>query len=174
MKQLKTLPHLTDKELKVITANQKTVRAFKDWQIILSVQTNSGIKAITLAKVLSVPKSKIYYVIQNYNKYGKDWRTYDNWGGRREARCLLSLEEEKKILKQVEKDALSSKILIYKQVKNIVENKIGKKVSDDYIWDMFKRHNWKKKVPRQSHPKSDKKAQEEYKKNSKKIWLPNH
>ena len=38
------------------------------------------------------------------------------------------------------------------------------KVSDDYIWDMFKRHKWSKKVPRQSHPQADKAAQEEFKK----------
>jgi hypothetical protein len=31
--------------------------------------------------------------------------------------------------------------------------------------DLFKRHNWKKKVPRSSHPKSDEDARQEYKKN---------
>jgi hypothetical protein len=37
---------------------------------------------------------------------------------------------------------------------------------------MFKRHNWKKKVPRQSHPKADKAVQEEYKKNFMRNWQP--
>jgi hypothetical protein len=41
---------------------------------------------------------------------------------------------------------------------------LTKSVSDDSVWDLFKRHNRTKKVPRQSHPQSDKEAQEEYKK----------
>ena len=174
MRQLKTAPHLTDKEIKEKLKSQKNTRAFLDWQIILAVQTNPGISADKLAKILNVSKNKIYHTIQNYNKRGENWRTYDNWGGRREARCNLSLEEEKKILEKVEKDALSGKILIYKHVKDIVEEAVGREVSDDYIWDMFKRHNWKKKVPRQSHPKADKEKQKEFKKNSKKVWQPNH
>ncbi|KAA6336576.1 hypothetical protein EZS27_015278 [termite gut metagenome] len=34
-----------------------------------------------------------------------------------------------------------------------------------YVWDLFKRHNRKKKVPRGSHPKSNEGARQEYKKN---------
>lgn len=173
MKLLKTHPHYTDSELKVIMKSQKKPRAFQDWQIIYSVQTNYGKKAEEFSSILGVGKHKIYNVIQQYNKEGKGWRTYDNWGGRRESRCNLSLEEEASLLKEVEVDALRGNILIYKHIKNIVEQKTGKKVSDDYIWDMFKRHGWKKKVPRQSHPKGDKEKQNEYKKNSKKTWLPN-
>jgi len=173
MKLLKTQPHFTDSELREIMKSQTKPRAFLDWQIIYSVQVNYGKKAEEFANILGVSKHKIYNVIQLYNKYGKEWRTYDNWGGRREARCNLSLEEEAALLKEVEKEALSGKILIYKHVKDIVEKKTGKEVSDDYIWDMFKRHGWKKKVPRQSHPKGNKEKQEEYKKNSKKIWQPN-
>ena len=171
--RLKTTPYFADKELKEIVNSQKSVRAFKDWQIIYSVQTNYGKKADEFAQILAVKKSKIYRVIQSYNKHGKSWRTYDNWGGRREARCILTLEEEVSLLKELEAEALKGQIMIYKHIKEKVEAKAGRKVSDDYIWDLFKRHNWKKKVPRQSHPSGNKKEQEEYKKNSKKIWLPN-
>ena len=174
MKLLKTYPYFTDTELREIMKSQKTTRAFQDWQIIHSVQTNYKKKAEDFAEILGVSKHKIYDVIQKYNKFGKDWRTYDNWGGRREARCIFSLGEEKALLKKVEEQALSGNILIYKHIKKYVEKKAGKKVSDDYIWDLFKRHGWKKKVPRQSHPKSNKEKQDDYKKNSRKIWLPSH
>ena len=172
MKILKTVAYLTDAELEEKMKSQKQPRAFLDWQIIYSVQTNPGKKAEEFAAFLGVSKHKIYSVIQNYNKYGKTWRNYENWGGRREERCIFSLREESELLKEFEKEAISGNILIYKHIKEHVEAKAGKEVSDDYIWDLFKRHGWKKKVPRQSHPKGDKKEQEEYKKNSKRIWLP--
>ncbi|MDR1984962.1 MAG: winged helix-turn-helix domain-containing protein [Prevotellaceae bacterium] len=76
----------------------------------------------------------------------------------------MTLDEEVQILKSVEQQSLSGNILIYKDIKVIVEGKLGKSLSDDYIWDMFKRHGWRKKMPRQSYPKADKAAQEEYKK----------
>ncbi len=174
MKLLKTAPHLTDQELKEVLNEQKSIRAFRDWQIIYSVQTNYGKKADDISVILGVSKSMIYRIVQGYNKNGKNWRVYDNWGGRRQERCLLTLEEEVELLKEIETEALAGNILICKHVKKAVESKAGKEVSDDYIWDLFKRHGWKKKVPRQSHPKGDKEKQDDYKKNSKRIWLPNH
>jgi hypothetical protein len=54
--------------------------------------------------------------------------------------------------------------LIYKYIKTKAEKYSGRTVSDDYIWDLFKRHNWKKKSPHSSHPKADREKQDEYKK----------
>jgi transposase len=85
-------------------------------------------------------------------------------GGRREARCIITLCEEKDFLKSIEQEALSGQIITYQQIKSVLEKQIQRSVSDDYIWDMLRRHHWKKKVPRQSHHKADKSAQEEYKK----------
>ena len=85
----------------------------------------------------------------------------------------MSLEEERELLSAIENDALNGSILTYKQIKSKVEKKVGKQVSDDYIWDLFSRHNWKKKVPRPPHPKSDKQAQDEYKKTLGKSWQSN-
>jgi transposase len=85
----------------------------------------------------------------------------------------MSLEEESEFLKSLEQKALKGEILTYRHIKNKLELKLNRLVSDDYIWDLFKRHNWSKKVPRQSHPKADKEAQEEYKKNSPNYWQPN-
>jgi transposase len=173
MKILKTAPHLSDESLKTIMDSQTLLRAFKDWQIIYSVQTNYGKKSEEFADMLCVTKSKVLYTIQMYNKHGKDWRTYDQWGGRRRQRCHLSIEDEKLLMGSLENDALLGKILTFRHIKKHVEIFVGKEVSNDYIWDLFSRHGWSKKVPRQCHPKADKAAQEEYKKKLKKIWTPN-
>ena len=172
MKKLQTVPHFSDDSLQAIMNSQTEIRAFRDWQIIYSVQTNPGKKSDDIANVLGVKRSKVLKTIQLYNKLGQDWRTYGKWGGRRETRCHLSLEDEKLLLKSLEDAALSGKILTFKHIMEEVERVVGKKVSDDYIWDLFSRHGWKKKVTRPHHPKADKNAQEEFKKNSIRIWQP--
>ncbi|KAA6337623.1 hypothetical protein EZS27_014300 [termite gut metagenome] len=164
MKRFKVSPHLNTEELLSVLHSQKEIRAFKDRQIIYCVAVNVGKTAADLSVLLGVSKSKIYRIIQSYNTEGKEWRVSKQWGGRREARRLMSLEQERQLLQEVEAEALSGQILIHKDIKGKIELKVGREVSDDYVWDLFKRHNWKKKVPRGSHPKSDKDARVEYKK----------
>ena len=143
------------------------------WQIIYSVLVNPGKKAVDIANILCVTENKIYKTVEKYNKLGASWKTNVQWGGRREERCIMTIEEEKEFLRSIEIDAINGHIITCQQIKSKLETKINDKVSDDYIWDMFKRHKWSKKVPRQSHPQANKELQEEYKKNSRKIWLPN-
>jgi len=172
MKKLKIASKFSEKALKKIMNSQTDVRAFKGWQIIYVGYSNPDLNANEIAERLCVSKSNVLKVVDRYNKYGKNWYVPDCRGGRREERCHMSLEEEKSIMKSLEDKALSGSILTFRHIKETVEKKVGKKVSDDYIWDLFSRHGWSKKVPRQHHPKADKAAQEEYKKNSKKIWMP--
>jgi len=174
MKILQTKPFKTNEDLKKIMNAQKDIRSFRDWQILYCVQTNFGKEAKEIASMLGITKAKIYKTVQAYNNHGIEWRKNKKWGGRREERCNLSQKDEKELLKKLEDEASKGFILTYKQIKAKVEEKVGKEVSDDYIWDLFKRHNWKKKVPRQSHPKADLEKQEEYKKNLKKTWQPSH
>ncbi|KAA6320615.1 hypothetical protein EZS27_029632 [termite gut metagenome] len=165
MKHFKVFPHMNTEELLSVLHSQKEIRAFKDWQIIYCVAVNAGKTAAELSVLSGISKSRIYRIIQSYNKEGKTWRLSKQWGGRREARSPMSLEQERKLLKAVEAEALSGRILIHRDIKRKMELRLERAVSDDYAWDLFKRHHWKKKVLRCSHPKSDKDAQVEYKKN---------
>ena len=174
MRILRTQPYLTDDELKNVMNHQKTVGSFRDYQIVYSVQTNIGKKADEIAKMLGATKNKVFKTIEKYNKKGLEWKSGKSRGGRREARCIMSLEEESSFLRSIEAEALKGQIITYKQIKEKLELEIQKTVSDDYIWDLFNRHDWSKKVPRQSHPKADKEAQEEYKKNFRNYWQPSH
>ncbi len=72
-------------------------------------------------------------------------------GGRR--RFFLTLEQEKKLMKGLEQKALAGQILSYLDIKKIVEKEVGKAVSQDFIWDLFKRNGWTKHSPRPYHPK---------------------
>jgi transposase len=173
MRILKLTPHLTTSELsgKLSTCTNLHQRSY--WQILLSVSFNPDKKAEDYASFLGVTKSKVYKIVQLYNKEGALFTEKLKWGGRRIETSHMSFEEEEKMMTELKENAKGGKILIAKHIRKIVEERVGKSVSDDYIWDLFKRHNWKKKMPRPEHPKRDKSAQEEFKKNSPKYWQPN-
>lgn len=173
MRILKLTPHLTTSELsgKLSTCTNLHQRSY--WQILLSVSFNPDKKAEEYASFLGVTKSKVYKIVQLYNKEGALFTEKLKWGGRRIETSHMSFEEEEKMMMELKENAKGGKILIAKHIRKIVEQRVGKPVSDDYIWDLFKRHNWKKKMPRPEHPKRDKSAQEEFKKNSPKYWQPN-
>ena len=172
MLQLKTLAHLDNKALRQKMLSQKDIRLFQYWQIIHCVQTNPGKKAEEYASLLGITKQKVYRIIQQYNKRGKYLDSELQWGGRREKRSLLSLEKEQQMMKEFEKEARTGKIITMNDIRKVVEKKVGQSVSDDYLWDLFKRHNWKKKAPRPQHPKKQQTKQEEFKKNSPSFWSP--
>ena len=173
MRQIKLATHLTKEELYQKMRTQSGSREFKQWQILYSVASNVGMKSATLAQVLGTTQSILLRVVKHYNEYGKNFQAEFQWGGRRDETAFLTLKQEEKLIKSFGKMALQGTILTAKDIKKEVENKLKKEVSDDYIWDLFKRHNWKKKMPRPEHPKRNKAAQEEFKKNSPKYWQPN-
>lgn len=140
------------------------------WHIILSITHNPGKEAKEYAAFLGTNTPHIYRVVQRFNKYGVN--AFNRaWGGRREQRALMTLNQESSLMADLKQQALHGRILTMHDIREIVEAAVGKKVSDDYLWDLFKRHNWKKKMPRPAHPKKNKEAQEEFKKNCR-IWCP--
>jgi transposase len=173
MRILILAPHLTTSELSEKLSSCLNIHQRSYWQILLSVSFNPNKKAEEYASFLGVTKSKIYKVVELYNKKGAGFTNDLNWGGRRSQTSHMSFEDEKKMMDDFKNKANDGKILVTKHIRKIIETKIGKAVSDDYIWDLFKRHNWKKKMPRPEHPKRNKSAQEEFKKNSPKYWQPN-
>ena len=83
--------------------------------------------------------------MESYNLEGVTALLYKEKGGRR--RSLLSVGEEAQLFTSLE--ALASKGLIKtaNDIRSAVEQKVGKAVSDDYLWDMLHRNEWKKKMP---------------------------
>ena len=173
MRILLLKPHLTTAELSVklgacINTHQKGY-----WQILLSVSVNPNKKAEEYAAFLGITKSKVYKVVELYNKEGAHFTDKLKWGGRRSQTSHLSIEEEKKMMNDLQLKAEEGKVLTAKHIRKAIETKVGKIVSDDYIWDLFKRHHWMKKMPRLEYPKKSKAAQKEVKKNYTKSWHPN-
>lgn len=169
---MRTLQLTKEISPEIIKAKMKaatTVSDYKRWQIIHYV-CNYVVDAEYLSDTTGYSKANVYAIVQQFNSSKKSDVTLKQRGGRK--RELMSVEEEHQLMKSLECKALKGQILSGNDIRKIVEKQLNKPVSDDYIWDLFKRNGWTKHSPRPHHPKKDIEKQEEFKKNSKTIWLP--
>ena len=151
---LQLKPQLTVEQLKERMQKERKVFCFKRWQILHAVATNRGISAQAVGLLLGCSPHVVKRTVQLYNKRGAAFVEQANWGGRREKRCLLPFEQEAELLQSWEQAALEGGVLVAKQLREAVEQKVGHAVSDDYLWDLLHRHGWQKKAPRPEHSKA--------------------
>jgi len=172
MPALKLKDHLSLSELKSKLFTQTDIRIFKQWQILNAVANSPGTKADVIACLLGTTPTIVRRYVRLYNKYGSEYLSHLQWGGRREARSNLSFLQEEVLLKNIAEKSLKGEILTAKDIRKEVEKKVKRSVSEDYLWDLFKRHGWKKKAPRPKHPLHNIAAQDLFKKNLQKFWQP--
>ena len=82
---------------------------------------------------------------------------------------LLSLEKEKEILSRFDEESMNGEIVEIKDIKQAFDKEIGKETRTGYIYEVLKRHGWRKVMPRAKHPK---KADDEAIEASKKLMIP--
>jgi transposase len=170
MRSLQLVNHLSDAKVQANLSQSRGTASHCRWQIIYLIQVGNIHAAELLAPLVNLSVHSIYKIVESYNHSGAKALVYKPKGGRR--RSLLSLAEEASLFASLE--ALASKGLIKtaNDIRNVVEQKTGKPVSDDYIWDLLHRNGWKKKMPRPHHPKRSIEEQVDFKKNSPKSWRP--
>jgi transposase len=170
MRSLELTKHVEDSYLVNKLNDNRNELTYSRWQLLYLIQVGKINNASLLVPITNLSTSSIYKIVESYNKEGVETIQCKKRGGRRNA--YLTINEEKTIFLSIKSSANSGKVKTANDIRKIVEDKLGKKVSDDYLWDLFNRNGWKKKVPRPYHPKRDLKAQEEFKKNSPKVWMP--
>ena len=123
-----------------------------------------------IAPLVNLSVHSIYKIVERYNRDGAIALVYKEKGGRR--RALLSITEEADLFASLEGLASKGLIKTANDIRAVVEQRIGKTVSDDYLWDLLHRNGWKKKMPRPHHPRRSIEDQAAFKKNSPKTWNP--
>jgi len=88
-------------------------------------------------------------------------------GGRR--RENLSREEEAAFLAPFMEKASVGGILVVSEIKQALDARLKRKTSLAATYNLLHRHDWRKLAPDKRHPKADVAAQEEFKKNSKRL-----
>jgi transposase len=109
-----------------------------------------------------VSKGFVHKVIQRYNNQGEEALKTPGSGGRRNS--YLSWEQEKQLIDSFKQKAAKGQIATTKEIQLAYEKLVGFKVHKTTIYRLLERHQWRKIVPRPTHPKSNNQAQEEFKK----------
>ncbi len=138
---------------------------FRRFQAIyLRLALNLEVKDI--AKITCFSESWVRQIHHNYKKFGLEGLKSKPKGGRNND--LLSENQEVEVLSGIEAEAKVGGILEVSKVHAALEKYCDKSISKQTTYNILHRHGWRKIAPRPKHPKSDKEAQEAFKKTGKK------
>jgi transposase len=149
--------HLSPEEVKSRLQNDPRAWCRKRWLIIYNALVDPR-KAEEIAKHCGVSKARVHQVISLYNRCGVSAVETPGKGGRRD--IYLSLEEEQHFLAPFFARAQTGEIAPAAEIQRAFEVQVGHEVDDSTIYRLLARHGWRKLMPRPTHPKASKEAQE--------------
>ena len=170
MRLLQVADHLTNAVVQTKLSDSRNTSSHSRWQIIYLIQVGNLHSAELIAPLVNLSVHSIYKIVERYNLEGTVALVYKQKGGRR--RFLLTTEQETALFISLENLASKGLIKTANDIRKVIEEKVGKVVSDDYLWDLLHRNGWKKKMPRPHHPKRSLEEQADFKKNFPKSWSP--
>ena len=133
------------------------------WLVIYNALADPRTSA-EIALHLGVSQGFVRKVIQQYNRQGEIGLSTPGKGGRRN--CYLSWDEEKQLIDGFKQKARRGQVATAIQIKLAYELKCGFLVHKTTIYRLLERHQWRKIVPRSSHPKKDPSTIDQFKKTS--------
>ena len=119
-------------------------------------------KAEEIARHCGVSKGMVHQVISTYNRFGVEAIETPGKGGRRDV--YLTMEEEQQFLAPFFARAQTGEIATAAEIQRAFEARVGHEVDDSTIYRLLNRHGWRKLMPRPTHPKASREAQEQFKK----------
>jgi len=123
------------------------------------------------AALLGVGRASVSRLQQRFREGIQPARSSRRGGGRR--RAIMTLEAEKAFLAPWAEQARNAGVLVVSPLRAALAETLGrKKVAASVVYRLLARHGWRKVAPDTRHPKSDPAAQADWKRNSRKRWLP--
>lgn len=162
-------PELVAKARAVVakTADVKELRAAQ--AILLPALAHTTLEQT--AALLGVGRASVPRLQQRFREGCQPTPTARRWGGRR--RASMTLEQEQAFLAPWAEQARDAGVLVVSPLRAALAAKLGRnKIAASVVYRLLARHGWRKVAPDTRHPKSDPVAQGEWKKNSRKRWLP--
>jgi transposase len=120
-----------------------------------------GHHATEIARLLRTSTRTVRRWIHQFNTGGPAALESSNLGGRRWA--YLSGAEERDVLAGLHSRAAAGRLVTAAELRVEVETHVGHGVSEEYLYSLLHRHDWRKIEPRPRHVKANPAAQESYK-----------
>jgi transposase len=153
---------MTRDEIEKRRDSAPSVRQYQRWQVIwLSMEQTP--RAEEIARTVGVKQNTVYYWVYRYNNHGPEALILKQRGGAR--RRLLTDAQEQDILAPLTEKAARGEVVVINDIRTAVETTVGRKLGKGFPYRMAHRQKWRKKAPREEHPKKDPAAQETFKKN---------
>lgn len=127
-----------------------------------------GFDADRAADTLGISRRTVFR--DRSNLRNQDDTSKKTWGGRRNS--SMTIEEEQEFLSQWQEQATKGGVLTVPPLHAALVERLGHAIPQSTTYRLLARHGWRKVQPDTKHPKSDPAAQDEFKKNSRKQWLP--
>lgn len=162
-KLTRAIGHLTEEE---ILDRMKATTGFwrvQKWLVILNATVDPR-PAKDIARHVGLAEQTVHNLISAYNRLGPESVEGPGKGGRR--RSCLSFEEEMRFLEEFKQAAFTGQVATAAQIKQALEQRLGRSVHKTTVYRMLNRHGWRKIVPRPVHVESRKQEQEAFKKTS--------
>lgn len=126
-----------------------------------------GKKVEEIGQMLHLNKGSIATMCRRYREQGLEEYARNKYQSHR---WLLSWEREEEILNQFRNEA--GKQVTANEIKAALDKACGKDTGRVYVYNVLKRHGWRKKMPRSRHPKAaDQEACEASKKLRPVYWM---
>ena len=160
---------ITEAEYEAIKAKEA---ATKDKKVSRRLQVlmlrYEGKKLEEITEVLKLHRVSITQICQRYREQGLEEFVRNKHESHYR---LLSKEQEAEILNSFQNQA--GKQVTAKEIKEALDAACGKDTGHMYVYNVLKRHGWKKKMPRSRHPKAaNEEACEASKKLKPRCWTP--
>src|SRR3982751_5546023 len=148
----------------------KEARSKAEYQRVQCVwlRATLGLSSQQVAEALGWQASSGRHVQARYFERGEEALRDQPQGGRYHAH--LTAEEEQKLLAPFLEKAHAGEIVVAASLQRAYQERLGHPVPHSVIYRALYRQGWRKVPPRPQHPKTDAKAQEEFKKSSRNCY----
>lgn len=157
---------IDEEAIRTLMNDSKTKEEFRRYQS-LYLRIAEKMPTGLIAKITGLSQSGIHSIHSLARTKGLVSLASRPKGGRR--RSYLSIEEEKVMLSEIEKNAINGGVVEIGKVHKLFQEKVGGKVAKYTAYRLLHRHGWRKIAPRSYHPNQKADAIETLKKTGQ-LW----
>lgn len=159
--------HLSAESVQQKIQTATNFRQQQKWLVVYNALVDPR-PAASIALHTGTSVRTVHQVISDYNRLGAAAIETPGKGGRNNS--YLSLETEKEFLSSFTEQAAVGSITTATKIKQAFVELVGKEVDKSTIYRLLQRQEWRKRMPRPSHPEADPEAQSAFKKTLTHSW----